>query len=293
MQTERGDYIGRFAPSPTGELHFGSLVAAVASFLQARSRGGQWLVRVENIDPPRELAGSAQRIMEDLRRLNMDPDGPILFQGDRVDVYRAARDSLLASGLAFKCSCSRASLSPGAPYPGTCRNGPVTASDRLSTRIKVDDSPIEFFDGIQGRQAENLTETCGDFVIWRSDDLPAYQLAVVIDDAFQRVTEVVRGADLLDSTPRQIHLQNVLGLKTPGYLHLPVATVAGRKLGKRFASDPVSARSPVASLSAALGFLGHPPPRQPDLESLWSWAINHWDASRVPKTLQIALDDDS
>lgn len=283
-------YVGRFAPSPTGELHFGSLIAAVASFLQARARHGQWLVRIEDIDPPRELKGSAESILADLTRLGMKPDQPVLYQGTRIPHYREARDLLVQTGLAFWCSCSRKSLPPDGIYPGTCRNGAIVGADRLSTRIRVKDEVIEFNDGLQGRQTENLAKSCGDFVIWRSDDLPAYQLAVVIDDAYQGITEIVRGSDLLDSTARQIHLQRALGLQTPAYIHLPVATVDGKKLGKRIGSDPVGAQSPSSSVRSALEFLGHRPPERMGLENLWAWAIEYWDVTRVPATMEIGLD---
>jgi len=283
-------YVGRFAPSPTGELHFGSLIAAVASYLQARRHDGLWLVRIEDIDPPREVEGSAKRILADLRRLGLVPDRPVLHQASRFPAYREARDRLLSDGLAFRCSCTRSNLPPGEPYPGTCRHGPTRSTRRHSIRLKADDQPVHFIDGLQGPQEEYLASSSGDFVIWRSDDLPAYQLAVVIDDAFQGITEVVRGADLLDSTPRQIFLQRTLGLSSPAYIHLPVATIGGKKLSKRYGSDPVSTASPVESLRAVLDFLGQRPPALPDLGDLWAWAIENWSLSKVPEVAEIALD---
>ncbi len=275
-------YTGRFAPSPTGDLHFGSLVAAVGSFLQARCRGGRWLVRIEDLDPPRVVPGSAERILADLRRFGMEPDAPVVWQGARQEAYAAALERLRSRGLLFPCACTRSEL-PEGPYPGTCRDGLPPGREGRSLRVRVDAEPVAFEDVVQGRITETLAETCGDFVVRRADGYFAYQLAVVVDDAWQGVTEVVRGADLLDSTPRQIFLQRALGLPTPRYLHLPVALDdEGRKLGKRFGSDPVAAGSPLAALGSALRFLGLPPPDHDTLERRWSWAIAHWDETRIP-----------
>ena len=278
--------VGRFAPSPTGDLHFGSLLAAVASFLHARSHGGKWLVRVEDIDPPREVPGSAKRIIDDLRRFGMRPDGDILFQSRRTNAYESARDRLLGSGLAFWCGCSRSDLPRSGVYPGTCRNGLPPGASPRSVRLRVDREPVCFEDAIQGPVRERLDETVGDFVIWRADGLPAYQLAVVVDDDFQSVTEVVRGADLLDSTARQVHLQACLGLPRPTYAHHPVAVGEdGRKLSKRLRSDPVASLPPAAALRAALAFLGQPCPANLEQDALWDWAIGHWDLSRIPRRM--------
>lgn len=283
--------VGRFAPSPTGDLHFGSLLAATASFLQARSRGGRWLVRVEDIDPPREVPGSAERIISDLRQFGMRPDGRILFQSRRTQAYEAARDRLLAEGLAFWCGCSRSDLPRSGVYPGTCRDGLPPGKGRRSVRLRVSREPTCFDDAIQGPMRECLDNTVGDFVIWRADGLPAYQLAVVVDDAFQAVTEVVRGADLLESTARQVHLQQCLGLPQPAYAHHPVAVDGdGRKLGKRYRSDPITALPPAEALRTALNFLGQDCPAGLELDATWDWAIGHWDLSRVPRCLQRRLD---
>ncbi len=288
--TESASYIGRFAPSPTGDLHFGSLIAAVASFLQARCKGGKWLVRIEDIDPPREVDGSADRILLDLKRFGMEPDEPVLHQSSQIKKYRSARQSLIKSNLAFKCSCSRKSLPASGVYPGTCRRKVRDPSMPLCVRVKTTSKSINFNDGLQGQVQENLNKDCGDFVIWRSDKLPAYQLAVVLDDALQGISEVVRGADLLDSTCRQIYLQQLLNLPTPAYIHLPVATKGGLKLGKRFNSDPVSQLDPVKAISKALEFLGHRPPPGMRFERLWIWAIEHWNIERVPARKTISLD---
>lgn len=278
------NYTGRFAPSPTGELHFGSLVAAVGSYLQARTRDGQWLIRIEDLDPPREVPGSAERIIRDLERFGMTPDGEVVRQSTRQAAFDAALERLSEAGQLFPCGCTRREL-PEGPYPGTCRHGLPRGRTGRSLRVRVDDAPIRFRDAVQGEISECLAETCGDFVVRRADGLIAYQLAVVVDDAWQGVTEVVRGADLLDSTPRQIHLQRLLGLPTPRYLHLPVALDAdGRKLSKRDDADPVATRAPVEALGAALEFLGHAPPAHDNLAERWAWAMSAWDERRVPRT---------
>jgi glutamyl-Q tRNA(Asp) synthetase len=280
--------IGRFAPSPTGDLHFGSLVAAVASYLQAKSAGGQWLIRVEDIDPPREVPGSADRILEDLQRFGMQPDQPVLYQSDRSEAYQLALTDLLDQGQAYWCGCSRSELPASGIYPGTCSNGLPRGKSPRSVRLRVNDVTISFTDLVQGRIEENLQEMVGDFVIRRADGLAAYQLAVVVDDAFQGVTEVVRGADLLDSTARQIHLQNCLGLATPAYAHHPVAVGSdGMKLSKRLGSDPVASSPPAQVLEMALRFLGQPCPGGLSDQALWAWALNNWRLSRIPPLITL------
>jgi len=276
--------VGRFAPSPTGDLHFGSLLAAVASYLQARSRGGRWLLRVDDIDPPREVPGSAGRIIHDLQRFGMQPDGPVLYQSQRTQAYAAARDHLLERGLAFWCGCSRSDLPRSGVYPGTCSEGLPAGKRPRAVRLRVNGAPVVFDDAVQGPVRENLLETVGDFVIWRADGLPAYQLAVVVDDAFQGISEVVRGADLLESTARQVYLQGCLDLPSPAYAHHPVAVGReGQKLSKRFRSDPVSALPPAQALAAALRFLGQDCPADADLADVWDWALRHWELARIPR----------
>lgn len=275
-------YTGRFAPSPTGDLHFGSLLAAVASYLQARRQSGQWLVRIDDIDPPREVEGSADRILNDLAAFGMRPDGEVLYQGERTSTYRAACQQLLDQGLAYYCGCTRAELKPGDAYPGTCRNGVPAGKHARSVRLRTDRARIEFRDGVQGPQSSELESEQGDFVIWRADGLPAYQLAAALDDVQQDITEVVRGADLLDSTFRQIHVQRALGLPSPAYAHVPVVTVNGDKLSKRLKSDPLAGSEPVLALYRALRFLGQDPPRKPGLGEMWAWAEQNWDLARVP-----------
>lgn len=275
--------VGRFAPSPTGDLHFGSLVSAVASFAQAKHSHGKWLIRVEDIDPPREVPGSATRILQDLEGLGLTSDRPVLYQRTRTRAYATAIDELLSEGKAFYCGCSRKDLPPSGVYPGTCRNGVAPGKSPRTVRLKVKDSTIAFSDLIQGRVEENLQHSVGDFIIRRADGQPAYQLAVVVDDAFQGVTEVVRGSDLLESTARQIHLQQALGLPTPAYIHHPLALGSeGRKLGKRFGSDPIGRLPGAQAVRLALQFLGQNPPGGMGLEELWSWACEHWQAESIP-----------
>ena len=280
-------YVGRFAPSPTGDLHFGSLIAATASYLQSKHAGGQWLIRMEDIDPPREVPGSATSILRELAQLGLNSDRAVLFQSTRTPAYESAVNKLLSEGKAFWCACSRKDLPDSGIYPGTCRNGLPPGKSPRTVRLNVAGVTIRFTDLIQGWIEEDLEHSTGDFVIRRADGLPAYQLAVVIDDDFQGVTEVVRGADLLDSTGRQIHLQHCLGLKTPGYAHLPLVTGAdGKKLGKRFGSDPVGRLPAAAAIRLALQFLGQNPPDGMELEKLWSWAKEHWQIKSIPRSLK-------
>ncbi len=250
-------YRGRFAPSPTGPLHFGSLVAAVGSYVRARAEGGAWLVRMEDLDPPREVPGAAQDILATLTAFGMYADEPVVFQSRREAAYRDAFEQLRESGEIFPCWCSRADLeTQGGLHLGAC----VAAPDPARTpawRVRVPERRIEFTDLLQGPQTQHLARAAGDFVVRRVEGWYAYQLAVVVDDATADITEIVRGSDLLDSTPRQIHLQQLLGLPTPAYLHLPLALDAqGRKLSKSDAARPVDARDPMPAMRAALAFLG-------------------------------------
>ena len=277
-------YRGRFAPSPTGDLHFGSLVAALASYLEARRHGGCWLVRIENIDPPREVVGSASRILKDLARFGMRSDEEVLYQGTRSASYEDAVTQLLERGEAYWCGCSRADLPESGIYPGTCRKGVAKGRKPRSVRLRTIGSCVSFIDAIQGEICQDVEQEVGDFIIRRADRLPAYQLAVVVDDAFQGISHIVRGADLLESTPRQLLLQSKLGLPQPKYAHVPlVENGDGSKLSKRLQSDPVARQSPVLALEKALRFLGQNPPQQLTLSELWEWAQAHWDITRVPR----------
>ena len=279
------NYVGRFAPSPTGPLHFGSLLGALASFLDARAHGGQWLVRIEDIDPPREQPGAAAAILQCLRAHGLVWDGDVLYQSSRTAAYRAALDQLLRSGAAFFCTCSRAELAgSGGIYPGRCRGCTREPTSAHAVRLQVDARDIAFSDAIQGTVRQNLAVEVGDFVIFRKENQAAYQLAVVVDDAAQGVTDVVRGSDLLDSTARQIFLQQCLSVDTPRYAHIPViANTAGQKLSKQTFAPALDNSAAAANLCAALEFLGQTAPvsRAP-VAAILAWAIAHWDMARIP-----------
>lgn len=277
--------VGRFAPSPTGKLHFGSLISAFASYLQVRRAGGRWLVRIEDIDPPREVAGSTNSILRSLNQLDLQSDSEILFQSSRTAVYRETVDTLVRRGKAFWCGCTRKDLPPSGIYPGTCRDGLPAGKSPRAVRLQSAGAVIRFVDDVQGERIETLDETTGDFVIFRADGLPAYQLAVVIDDAFQGVTHVMRGMDLFSSTARQIHLQQVLGLPTPSYAHHPLAVQADEsKLGKRFGSVAIEPENAAVLFRDALEFLGQSPPDGLDSAELLEWGARHWKTSRIPAT---------
>lgn len=261
--TRPAPYVGRFAPSPTGDLHFGSLVAAVASWVIARHHGGRWLVRVEDIDPPREVPGSAASILAALDAYGLVPDEPPMFQSQRGDAYQQAFDQLRHGQHVFPCWCSRANLAAAGGFhrDGHCISPPDPARPP-AWRLRAPDAVVSWTDDLQGPQQENLRVAAGDIVIRRVEGLWSYQLACVVDDAWQGVTHVVRGLDLLSSTARQIHLQRLLGLPQPGYLHLPLALDAlGRKLSKSTAAQPLDLSQPLPALRAALSWLGLPPAR--------------------------------
>ena len=289
-----GGYRGRFAPSPTGDLHFGSLVAALGSWLRARSEGGIWLVRIEDLDPPREVAGAAERILATLAAFGLVSDEPVLRQSERHALYEAALRQLIERGLAFPCACSRKQLeASGGLHLAPC---PAPAAGVAHAwRARVPDIEVGFHDAVVGHYAQSLRREVGDFVLKRNDGLYAYQLAVVVDDAAQGITEVVRGADLLDSTPRQIWLQRALGLATPDYLHLPlVRDEHGRKLGKSMASLPVDARDPLPALRAALRFLGQAEPRgRGGVAALLQHAATEFDVAAIPVPIPSRIDEGS
>lgn len=252
-------YRGRFAPSPTGPLHFGSLVAALGSWLMARHAGGAWWVRIEDLDPPREVPGAAEDQLRTLAGFGLVSDAPVVRQSERHDRYRAALDRLLADGLAFACACSRSALAASGGVHRACVPGPARAE--TAVRLCVPDgSVVAFDDGLCGRCVQDVATDVGDVVLLRVDGCWAYQLAVVVDDAEQGITDVVRGADLLDSTPRQILLQRALGLPTPRYAHLPLIVDAdGRKLSKSLAAVPVDGDDPLPALRLAWRALGQRP----------------------------------
>lgn len=292
-------YIGRFAPSPTGPLHFGSLVAAVASYLDAKTHQGKWLVRIEDIDPPREIAGSTGQILRTLEAFSMFWDGPVMYQSTRIAAYETALAQLDHQGLIYPCTCSRKEIAnasttgiEGSIYPGTCRQA-ATHPERaaFAWRIRTNSNVMRFEDVIQGAQAQQLEQEIGDFVLKRADGLFAYQLAVVLDDYEQGVTNIVRGSDLLASTPRQIYLQKMMGFPTPAYAHVPIVTNAnGEKLSKQTLAKPIQTANPEASLWQALHFLGQNPPESlchESLNNIWGWAISHWDIARIPKQISM------
>lgn len=277
---------GRFAPSPTGPLHFGSLVAALGSFLAARARGGEWLVRIEDLDSPRTVPGAAENILRTLEACGLEWDGEVVWQDRRRDLYAHVIDALRARGLVYGCACTRRETGK-APYTGTCRERPRDGRRPRSLRVRTDLTPVGFEDQVQGHFEQVLEREVGDFVVRRADGLHAYHLAVVVDDAAQGMDQIVRGADLLDSTPRQIHLQRLLGLPTPVYAHLPVAVnTHGQKLSKQTHAAPLDVRRPAAALAMALEFLGHKPPRElaaAASSELLAWAGEHFDLARVPR----------
>ena len=296
-------YRGRFAPSPTGPLHFGSLVAALGSYLDARARDGEWLVRMEDLDPPRAAPGAAADILRTLESLGLHWDGAVLRQSERGDAYQAALAELERMGATYPCACTRREIGDSAlagtdgslVYPGTCRNGLRAGRAARATRLRVDDAVIEFDDAAQGRMRQPLAADVGDFVLRRADGLFAYQLAVVVDDAAQGITDVVRGADRLVSTPRQILLQRLLGAPTPRYLHLPVATnAAGEKLSKQTRAPPIDRARPGAALVAALEFLGQrPEPRLVDAPAaeILAVATARWDRALIPRVRALRAGD--
>lgn len=277
---------GRFAPSPTGELHFGSAVAAVASFLDARSRGDEWLLRIDDVDTPRVAPGAGAAILRELERLELAWDGEVVHQSARRERYEAALQALRARDLCFPCACTRREVG-GRIYPGTCRSGVPPGRRARSVRVRAGDGIREVDDLVQGRFRKDLAAEVGDFIVYRADGIFAYHLATAVDDAEQGITRVVRGADLLFATLHQVHLQDLLGLRRAEYAHVPVATSRrGRKLSKQTRAAPTSARPASDVARDALTFLGHSPP--PDLEGsppseFWSWARGEWSLERVPR----------
>jgi glutamyl-Q tRNA(Asp) synthetase len=295
-------YRGRFAPSPTGPLHFGSLVAAVGSYLDARGNGGEWLLRMEDVDTPRNVPGAAENILATLEAFGFAWDGPVLWQSRRCDAYAEALEHLKMAGRVYGCACSRKEIADsasrpavagGLAYPGTCRNGLPAGRAARAWRLRVDDEAIGFVDRLQGEQCQHLQSDVGDFVLRRADGLFAYQLAVAVDDEFQGISDIVRGADLLDSTPRQIWLQRCLGYPTPRYAHLPVATnVAGEKLSKQTLAPALNVAGAAGFLVGALQFLGQPAPDElacATVTEVWVWARENWRFEAIPRVATIPL----
>ncbi len=303
-------YCGRFAPSPTGPLHIGSLTCALASFLDARAAGGRWLVRIEDLDPPREKPGASADILRTLEDHGLVWDGEVTYQSRRHPLYEAALERLTHDGHAFRCTLSRTQLDAhGSNHPGRAisatlfhealpdqtppakEEAPPDEPPGFTWRLDVPATDIHFLDRIQGAQHFNLAHDGGPFVIRRRDGLFAYQLAVVVDDAAQGITDVVRGSDLLDSTPRQLLLQTRLGVATPRYAHIPVLVDAqGQKLGKQARAAPVTAARRLANINLALRALGQP--AQPDADTpaeLLAAAVARWSSARIPRRMTIDL----
>ncbi len=284
-------YRGRFAPSPTGPLHFGSLVAATASWLDARAASGEWRVRIEDVDETRSLPGAPEAILRQLEAFGFEWDGEVVWQSRRKELYEAALDRLRARGLVYRCRCSRREVADsalagieGAIYPGTCRALALDAATPGADRMLASDGTIEFVDRVQGRTSQDVARAIGDFVLKRRDALHAYQLAVVVDDADQAITDVVRGADLLQSTPRQILLQRALGYATPRYLHFPVATnEGGEKLSKQTLAIAADQNGAARLLGQALRFLGQPASASSDPREILAAAVKCWDPALIAK----------
>lgn len=286
------DTIGRFAPSPTGPLHAGSLLSALGSWLLARSAGGLWRVRVEDLDPPREVAGAARAQLDALAAFGLHADGPVVYQSRRHALYRAALDGLLARGLAFECHCSRADLAGEGGIHRGCVPGARRPDPAIRLRV-ADGTRVAFDDLFQGRIEQDVGREAGDVVLRRSDGLWAYQLAVVVDDAAQGITDVVRGADLLDSTPRQIHLQRLMGLPVPRHAHLPLLVDAGgRKLSKASGDVPADPARPLPALRAAWRGLGQDDAAlagAADATGLLRMALRAFDPASVPRVRALPL----
>lgn len=283
------NYRGRFAPSPTGPVHYGTLVAAVGSYLQAKKNHGEWFVRIDDIDTRRVVDGADDDILHTLEHFGFEWDGEIIYQTQQIESYQQALDQLISQSLVFPCLCSRKQLAKtgSSIYPGTCRHRSLPEKNEHALRVLSQDINIEFDDIVMGQQLQNIKQQCGDFIIKRRDELFAYQLAIVVDDARQNITEVVRGADLLSSTHRQIYLQQLLNYTTPGYSHLPLAVdQTGNKISKSGQAKKVDINNKEKLLASTLDFLGQQPPkdlRKSQLIDIWLWAIEHWDVKKVPK----------
>jgi glutamyl-Q tRNA(Asp) synthetase len=288
-------YRGRFAPSPSGPLHFGSLVAALASYLDARSRGGTWLVRIEDLDTPRVVPGAADDILRTLESCGMEWDGAIVRQSTRKEAYHHALHELRRRGAAYACACSRREIVDSAlagiegyVYPGTCRDGLPAGRRARAWRVRTHAGRLGFDDAIQARVEQNIEAQIGDFVVYRMDGIFAYQLAVVVDDAEQGITDVVRGADLIESTPRQMYLQELLRLPPVRYAHVPVAVnESGEKLSKQTRARPVTRSEAAQAMHAALVFLGQSPPTllaTAPVRVILTWALSNWRLDRIPRT---------
>jgi len=292
MSSPADSCTGRFAPTPSGALHFGSLLAALASFLDARQRHGHWLVRMEDLDQPRNKPGAQDQILQALTAHGMEWDGPVLIQSQHQKSYHEQIHHWVDQGLAYYCDCSRQDLTAQhGVYPGTCRGRHLPPAADHAVRVRVTDEPIAFTDRLQGKISQGLESDIGDFVVRRRDGIIAYQLAVVMDDIAQSVTDIVRGADLLESTPRQLWLYQLLQAPAPAYMHIPLMMARhGQKLSKRLGSAPIHSQAASASLFSALIVLDQQPPatlRGAPVAELIAWGIEHWQPMRLPPSREI------
>ncbi|MFT5710011.1 MAG: glutamyl-Q tRNA(Asp) synthetase [Halioglobus sp.] len=288
-------YRGRFAPSPTGRLHLGSLIAALASYLDARKNSGTWLVRIDDLDPPREVPGAATSILESLQRHGLHADEDILWQSERGPAYKEVLAQLHRAGETFLCNCSRAMLGPMGSCQRSCAEHRHGVTRPAATRIEVSlNASVEFHDQLQGRQT--LPPDTGNFLIHRKDGLYAYQLAVVVDDAYQGITHIIRGSDLLDTTPKQVYLQQRLGHTTPAYCHIPVISNAqGQKFSKQNQAPALNNELAAANLRAALEFLRQtrPPSKLTNAEEIVEFSVDHWSAALIPRVMSIQAAPDA
>ncbi|NKB36992.1 MAG: tRNA glutamyl-Q(34) synthetase GluQRS [Gammaproteobacteria bacterium] len=292
MSAVNTDYVGRFAPTPSGPLHFGSIITALASYLDARANHGKWLVRIDDLDSPRTQKGADSKILSTLEELGMYWDNQILYQSQRNDAYQSVLEQLHKNELIYACYCSR-DKTRGKPYPGSCRNLTFVSDKQYALRIIVEEGELEVDDLIQQSYFQNLKSEVGDFVIRRADQITAYHLAVVVDDAYQNVSHIIRGADLLESCARQIYLQNILRLPGPLYAHVPLATYTnGAKISKQEQADYVLLTSKAGHvLYACLRFLGQTPAQElqnETVEKIIQWGIANWNLSKVPQQHQLS-----
>ena len=300
------NYVGRFAPSPSGPLHYGSLVAATASYLQAKHQQGQWLLRIEDIDPPREASGASASLLNTLEKFQFEWDQAPLYQSTRIDAYRSALNKLIAQEKVYACSCTRKQLVDniqkselGKRYTGTCANKHLSLDNiEFNLRLRIENTTISFEDNHYKSESHNLYKEIGDIIVYRKHDLPSYSLAVSVDDAFQDISEVVRGYDLLAFTPIQLYLCQLLQLPTPRFLHVPIiVNNEGQKLSKQTGAEAVNINNCAQTLYRALRDLGqevsiefeHEKLKAEDLSQLWRWAIEHWDVAKIPKKTRIVM----
>ena len=295
---KQATYRGRFAPSPSGSLHFGSLIAALGSYLQARSQQGSWQVRIDDIDPPREVSGATQDILQTLIAYGLYWDGDVIYQSKNSDNYEKILNRLATQQLSYACECTRKIIKmQGGLYLGTCRNKQLPVSGHaIRVNLQKLNFPVsQFNDRLQGLVTLDLAESNEDFIIKRKDGLYAYNLAVVIDDIEQGITEVVRGVDLLTTTGKQLALYHLFNNKAPSYLHLPVAVTApGKKLSKQNHALAINKKKPIPTLLAALAFLGHPVPKAlhgKNCQNILAWAIQNWSIERIPQRQEIQIEN--